>query len=466
VAQEPRTAQERALELLRATLATSRWLPTTANTQFERLVWAIRGAIVLGLVILIASAVDKTLWDWLKLLVVPFVLALGGYLFTRSENLRRDRNAEDQRNRDLEIADQRTKEDRWLAHERTETDRQIAEQRRQDDTLQAYLDQMGQLFLDRAPHEEGASDNVRTLVRARTLTVLKVLDAEHNRSVLQFLIESELLGVSDFKRADLEGADLRGANLIRLDLSKANFKAANLSEAKLWEADLENADLSDANLNNAELPRANLRIAKLENADLSHANLSDTVLVSAKLRKANLRHANLSGADLEAAELEEADLSHADLQPAFIGGEPEDWSKESWERSISGTEIPYANTANPFLKTELAHAKLGGASLKDADLRYANLYDTDLHNADLTRAKLQGATSRDRFVDPEEYALRSRRHFAGKPPPREHRSLFLERLENPYPLLQGATMPNGQRYEDWLKDKEVRGGEGANSGSP
>jgi hypothetical protein len=82
VAQEPRTVQERALELLRATLATPSWLPTT---EVQSLVWAIRGAIVLGLLVLIASAVDKTFWDWLNLLIVPVVLAIGGYLFTRSE---------------------------------------------------------------------------------------------------------------------------------------------------------------------------------------------------------------------------------------------------------------------------------------------------------------------------------------------------------------------------------------------
>ena len=27
----------------------------------------------------------KTLWDWLKLLIIPAVLAIGGYLFTRFE---------------------------------------------------------------------------------------------------------------------------------------------------------------------------------------------------------------------------------------------------------------------------------------------------------------------------------------------------------------------------------------------
>src|SRR5215210_3688063 len=57
----------------------------------------------------------KTLWDWLGLLIVPVVLAIGGYLFTRSES-----NAT----------------------------REAAERRAQDETLQAYLDQMGQMLLD------------------------------------------------------------------------------------------------------------------------------------------------------------------------------------------------------------------------------------------------------------------------------------------------------------------------------
>jgi len=438
-------------------------------------VWAIRGAIVLGLAVLIASAVDKTLWDWLKLLVVPFVLALGGYLFTRSENQRRDRNAEDQRKLDREIADQRTNEDRKIAQKRAETERQIADQRSQDDTLQAYLEQMGPLFLNRAPHEDGESDKVRTIVRARTLTVLKVLDAEHNRSVLQFVIESELLNVSDFKGADLEGADLRGANLIRLDLSKANLKAANLSEAKLWKTNLEQGDLRDAKLNNAELTEANLRSAELENADLRYAYLKDTVLFTAKLRKANLRHANLSGADLGAAELEEADLSHADLRPTHlrVGETLKDTEQVRWERSISGVDIEYERSQHHFLQAELSFAKLAQANLSHADLRYANLYESDLTDQHLSGANLQGATTRVRAVvanildkepaDEDERVIREDLKLLPSGSPRPMRSLVpIEKLQQAR-SLEGATMPNGQKYEDWLNDREALGEDAENS---
>ena len=52
----------------------------------------------MGLLILIvpraAAVVDKPLWVWLQLLVVPAVLAVGGYLFIRSENRRAQELAE------------------------------------------------------------------------------------------------------------------------------------------------------------------------------------------------------------------------------------------------------------------------------------------------------------------------------------------------------------------------------------
>jgi hypothetical protein len=137
----------------------------------------------------------QTLWDWLDLLIVPFVLAVGGYLFTRSESRRAEQSAIEQRNLDRETAEQRTKEDRWLAHERAETDRQIADQRRQDETLQAYLDYIGELLLnkDMPLRQSKARDEVRTLAQARTLTILRRLDGERKGRVLQFLYEAGLI---------------------------------------------------------------------------------------------------------------------------------------------------------------------------------------------------------------------------------------------------------------------------------
>jgi hypothetical protein len=50
----------------------------------ERSHWA--GGILLAvIVVLLLNVIAKILWDWLDLLSVPIVLAIGGYLFTRSE---------------------------------------------------------------------------------------------------------------------------------------------------------------------------------------------------------------------------------------------------------------------------------------------------------------------------------------------------------------------------------------------
>jgi hypothetical protein len=123
----------------------------------------------------------KTLWDWLDLLIVPVVLAVGGYLFTRSEN---------------------------------RTTQAAAERRAQDEALQAYFDQVGQLLLDKDPplRQSEHDSEVRTLARARTLTVLSRLDGDRKAQVVQFLHEAGLIDRQQHVLA-LSGADLNGANL-------------------------------------------------------------------------------------------------------------------------------------------------------------------------------------------------------------------------------------------------------------
>jgi hypothetical protein len=67
-----------------------------------------------------------------------------------------------------------------LEERRAEAERAIAEQRAQDEALQAYLDQMSQLMLDRKLLEAEQGDPVHTLAQAWTSTVILRLDAAHN----------------------------------------------------------------------------------------------------------------------------------------------------------------------------------------------------------------------------------------------------------------------------------------------
>jgi uncharacterized protein YjbI with pentapeptide repeats len=64
-------------------------------------------------------------------------------------------------------------------------------------------------------------NKVRTIARARTLTVLPLLDAPRKRSVIQFLSESRLFEIIDLSGANLSAADLSYANLNKATLNKA-----------------------------------------------------------------------------------------------------------------------------------------------------------------------------------------------------------------------------------------------------
>ena len=51
--------------------------------------------------------VHRELWDWLKLLIVPAVLAAGGLWFNRQQHERELDTAREQREREVEIAELR-----------------------------------------------------------------------------------------------------------------------------------------------------------------------------------------------------------------------------------------------------------------------------------------------------------------------------------------------------------------------
>ncbi len=71
----------------------------------------------------------------------------------------------------------------------------------------------------------------------------------------------------------------------------------------------------------------------------------------------------------------------------------------------------------------LGQANLSGANLSGADLSRANLQSANLKDANVADAQIEQARS-----------------------------------------LKGATMPNGQKYEDWLKTKGL--GEDGNNAGP
>ena len=258
---------------------------------------------------------DKTLWDLLQLLIVPLALAAIGFWFTA-----------EQEERQREIEDRRARVEREIETERAE---QV--------TLQAYLDQMGTLLLDRNLRAADENSDVRRLARARTLVVLDALGPSRQERVLRFLHEAKLIRatppdeqpVIPLKYASLENIELpyrillRGANLQQADLSGANLANIDMRGTYLAGAHLEGADLEGAKLEGADLSGA-----FLEGADLSGANLADVDLSNAEglwekgtdnwKRGAGLGRADLSGANLIGADLSGANLSGANVKGAHV----------------------------------------------------------------------------------------------------------------------------------------------------
>jgi uncharacterized protein YjbI with pentapeptide repeats len=264
---------------------------------------------------------DKTLWDWLQLLIIPVVLVIAGYVI----NLTISRGEQ-------EATKQRALSEREAAEKRAETEREVAIDNQREAALQEYIDRIAELLLEKKLREsKSEEDEVRKIARIRTLTTLARLDKKRKKDVLQFLNESGLierdtpfirLYGANLSEANLSGVNLSGANLVDVDLSGANLsraqlgyipfppedeqediKGANLSRANLTGADLSRADLEEVKLRNANLTKANLSGANLERADLWRANLTEAVLSFAKLTDAGLSFANLTGADLTNAEL-------------------------------------------------------------------------------------------------------------------------------------------------------------------
>jgi uncharacterized protein YjbI with pentapeptide repeats len=140
----------------------------------------------------------------------------------------------------------------------------------------------------------------------------------------------------------------------------------------------------------ANLIRVDSAIVRLSKVNLSKADLS-----KADLSKADLSGADLSGADLSGADLSEADLCGANLSEAKLNG------------------------------AILNRAQLGTARvsvvLPDGGAEPAEPNPVDLRQADLSQANLQWA-----------------------------QGWTYEQLDQAE-SLEGATMPDGTQYEDWVK---------------
>ncbi|MDF5726633.1 MAG: pentapeptide repeat-containing protein [Rhizonema sp. PD38] len=282
---------------------------------------------------------SKTLWDWLQLggtIAIPFALLY----FERTEQRR---------------SDERAHKEKEQAEERAEREKEIADNNLREQALEAYIDRMSELLIDKKlkmlsgknlershPEYPLLEADIAT-ARARTLSVLRRLDQdiERKESVIRFLSDVELISNLDLNGANLESANLERANLVEANLEGANLEEANLVGAHLKGANLKGAKLKGAHLREANLVRANLVEANLVEANLEGVNLEGVNLEGVNLVRTNLVRANLVGASLVGAHLEGTYLWEVNLERANL------WKANLAGASLVRTNLAQAKQINP-----------------------------------------------------------------------------------------------------------------------
>jgi Pentapeptide repeats (8 copies) len=233
----------------------------------------------------------KTLWDWLGLLAIlaiPVVVGIGAAWYTAQQGKVSDR-------------------------ENTDNQRETA--------LQKYFDKMSELLLDKRLGESSSNVKVESIARARTATILRILDPVRRGSLIRFLNQSSILPTCIEIEHELVSIDLSRADLTQVNLSGANLNGADLREAILYDdfyvtqGNLNKTDLREADLRKANLGGADLRNTILKGADLSGdfqwvepSKRNVDSKAATKRTSHNKYGANLTGADITNAKLRNATM--------------------------------------------------------------------------------------------------------------------------------------------------------------
>jgi len=275
---------------------------------------------------------SKKLWDWMGLLLIPALLALLAYFFSRAQSHR-------------EIA--------------------VELLNKREQALQDYLDYMTHLLVDTDYHDEDTIELSRRLARARTITVLEMLKGNQKGYLVRFLSEAELINREN-PFIDLDRANLQGLELIPGLYNKCKFHGVNLDGARLGWCSFPDSDFGGSTIQRAELESINFSSSNLDYANLSHSDLYNSHFIEAHLTKARLEDANFEKSDLRRAILDRVKARGANFRRANLTG-------------------AYLQSA------DLRFTNLREADLTNVDLKYANLYGAKLQKANLSGADLTKA---------------------------------------------------------------------------
>lgn len=204
----------------------------------------------------------KTLWDWLQLLIIPLMLAVGAfYLNSASESSR------------------------------------VQEQIKQE-ILTDYFSKMQDLIVETKKVKETSGykeshpkdQEVRLLpefkptAQALTLSVLEQLDGKRKGKVITYLAESQLITVDNNKPSTEPEVKLYGINLDDIELgNKGQRNSLNEDEMTIIDKiKIKNANMKRANLSGLQLLYSELNGSNLENATLENVNFTGSIMIGSR----------------------------------------------------------------------------------------------------------------------------------------------------------------------------------------
>jgi uncharacterized protein YjbI with pentapeptide repeats len=347
---------------------------------------------------------------------------LGGLYFTRAST--KD---------PLEQARENTEKQLRQARKSQEQTQKLTEQGQITDRFTRAIDQLGATDDDRNPRLEIRLGGIYALERIAWdsperdhSTVMAVLTAyvrENSRHPPKSSKPLEGNSESDSTSNETAEADEQANQPAPSEPRRttadiqAILDVLSRAQTRVPEEYLTRLDLHEANLQGANLSGANLQYADLQYASIQYAYVFEANFQGATLDRANFHGARLPGTIFREASLYRANLQDASLYRAIL------YRADLRGANLQGASFRYANLQYALRSEE---ANLQGAGLQDANLQDANLSGSNLQGAYLNRTNLQDA----KVTDEQLASTKS---------------------------LQGATMPGGQKYKDWLKDKEGSG---------
>jgi uncharacterized protein YjbI with pentapeptide repeats len=237
---------------------------------------------------------DKTLWEYLQLLIVPLLLTLVPIQISQYQKKVDDRQANIQKQ---------------INEERVQKEKEDALNKRQQDTLNSYIDAITDLMKTGLGKESEEGTRLVPIATSRTILTLRELNGSRNMIVVGFLKESKLIR---------QNPKYRKAQSATYQKEQAKYSHCLAEKRNSCEPPdplppLPPLSLKEANLSNVQFDKVDLNTLDLAGANLRDAKLTDAILIDTNLEKADLRGANLTGANLTGANLKDARLPAKEL---------------------------------------------------------------------------------------------------------------------------------------------------------